>query len=92
MIIRIYKGQTLCRSYDYSCKNSVLYDEGPPLTFPGVGPSDHSSETAFLEDPKLFIAMALMSKRIRVSLDIYQNGVQVLNFEPPESLRWSPKQ
>lgn len=91
VMFSIDKGQTMCRSYKYSCEVNVRFDDGQPVTFRGIGPSDSSTEHAFLENPAKFIAAATKAKRIRVSMDIYQAGTQVLDFTPSEPLQWPPK-
>ena len=88
VIFTIDKGQLLCRSWEYSCTINVRFDDRPAIKFSGIGPSDHSSDTAFLNNPQRFISEARKAKTIRVSVDVYQAGTQVLEFSPPKPLEW----
>lgn len=87
----IDKGQTMCRSYDYGCPVTIRFDDAPPIVVRGIGPSDNSTEWAFLESPSKLIAGAKKAQRIRVSMEIYRNGTQVLDFSPATPLQWPPK-
>lgn len=87
----IDKGQTMCRSYEYGCRVTVRFDDAQPTVIRGIAPTDNSTEWAFLESPGKLIAGAKKAKRLRVSMDIYKNGTQVLEFTPPAPLEWPPK-
>lgn len=91
VLFRIDKGQTMCRSYDYSCTVTVRFDEKPAMSFAATGPSDHSTETAFLSQSAKFVAEAKKARAIKVSMDIYHAGTQVLEFGPLTPLEWPPK-
>lgn len=75
------KGQSLCRSYNDGCKVQVRFDQAQPVTFNGTNPSDGSSNVVFLSSPGTFIAAAKKAKAIKVSLELYQAGTQVLEFQ-----------
>lgn len=88
VMFRIDKGQTMCRSYKHDCVITVRFDDKPAMKFNGLAPSDGSTETAFLDQESKFISEASKAKTIKVSLEIYQGGVQVLEFAPPKPLEW----
>lgn len=90
VIVDVDKGQILCRSYD-GCSVSVRFDSGKPSTFSATPPADHSSDTIFLQNAQRFIASARKAKRILVQLTFFQSGMQVLEFEVDEPLKWPPK-
>jgi hypothetical protein len=91
VIFRIDKGQTMCRNYEYACPIDVRFDDAQPVRFLGIGPTDNSSEVAFLNNPAKFIQLASKAKRIRVGMSIYQAGTQVLEFSTPQPLEWGEK-
>ena len=88
VIFSIEKGQTLCKSYAADCKVMVRFDDAQPIAFAGQGPSDGSSTHVFLSPASRFIAEARKAKRIKVSLDIYTSGIQVLDFTSVAPLSW----
>lgn len=92
VMFSITKGQTMCRSYEYSCVINVRFDDSPTIRFLGIGPSDLSTETAFLNQPQRFLIEAKKAKRIRVSMEIFKSGSQLLEFTPPTPLVWDTKQ
>jgi hypothetical protein len=79
-ILKIEKGQILCRSYD-ECNVQIRFDDGPPESFTGVGPSDGSTETVFIEGYKRILDKVAASKRVRISVEIYQEGNPVWDFD-----------
>lgn len=80
VIFRIEQGQILCTSYD-GCTVQVRFDDEKPMNFSASAPADHSSETVFIDDYARFLAKMKKAKRVRVSLNIYQNGRPVFDFD-----------
>lgn len=80
VIFRIEQGQILCPSYQ-GCTVQVRFDDDKASSFSASGPADHSSEVVFLNDYGRFIAKMQKAKRVRLSLDIYQNGRPVFDFD-----------
>ncbi|QOW20367.1 hypothetical protein INQ41_04915 [Lysobacter ciconiae] len=76
VIVSIEKGQILCSSYE--CPVRIRFDDAQPVTYSGNEPADNSSETVFLP---YSIAKKLQSaKRVKIEMNLYHNGVQVLEF------------
>jgi len=80
VIFRIEQGQILCTSYD-GCTVQVRFDDEKPLNFSASAAADHSSETVFIDDYARFLAKMKKAKRVRLSLNIYQNGRPVFDFD-----------
>jgi len=80
VILKIERGQFLCRSYE-DCNVLVRFDENEPVTFSGVGASDNSSEMVFLRNYSRFVAGMLKAKRVRMSAEVYQEGSPVFEFD-----------
>lgn len=76
----IEKGQILCRSYE-GCSAQVRFDDEKPVRFAANGPADHSSDIIFLEDYSRFLAKLKKAKRVRIAVDIYQNGAPAFEFD-----------
>lgn len=87
VFVMIEKGQIMCSSYD--CSIRVRFDDGKASTYQGTEPSDNSTETVFL--PDALLRKIEQSKRVRIEMNVYHNGVQVLDFNikgfEPESLK-----
>jgi hypothetical protein len=80
VIFRIEKGQILCTSYD-GCTVQVRFDDDQPTSFSASTAADHSSDIVFLNDYSRFVAKMRKAKPVRLSLDIYQNGRPVFDFD-----------
>jgi len=80
VIFRIEQGQILCTSYD-GCTVQVRFDDEKPTRFSASAAADHSSELVFIDDYARFLAKMRKAKRVRLSLDIYQNGRPVFDFD-----------
>ena len=76
VILSIEQGQIICRSRD--CPVRIRYDDAAPVTYSGLEPADNSSETVFL--PYAIATRLKSAKRVRVEINLYQNGIQVLEF------------
>lgn len=80
VIVSIEKGQILCRSYE-DCTVLVRFDEEPPSNFTASGPEDNSTETIFIRNYDRFVAKMLKAKRVRIAVNIYQQGAPVFDFD-----------
>lgn len=80
VIFSIEKGQVLCRSYD-PCTVLVRFDDGKAQTFSGVGAEDNSTEHVFIQNYDRFIQKMLKARTLRISVNIYQQGAPVFEFD-----------
>lgn len=76
VIVWIEKGQVLCSSYN--CDIKIRFDDGQPVNYTGNEPADNSTETVFL--PYSVAKRIQAAKRVRIELNLYQNGQQILDF------------
>jgi hypothetical protein len=91
VMVTVDKGQLVCR-YGDDCTVTIRFDEAPPVRFTAAKPADHSSTVLFLNNEKRFVEQAVKAKRILVSLEMYQSGTQILEFETATPLVWeAPK-
>jgi hypothetical protein len=79
VIISIEKGQILCPSYD-GCTVLVRFDDENPSRYSALPPEDNSTETIFIQNYSRFVAKMMRAKRVRISLNIYQEGSPVFDF------------
>jgi hypothetical protein len=80
VIFSIERGQILCRSYE-DCTVLVRFDEEPAAKYSAVGAADNSTETIFIRNYNRFVEKLGKAKRVRVSVDIYQQGAPVFEFD-----------
>lgn len=80
VIFRIEKGQILCSSYD-GCSVQVRFDDEKPVAFPATGAADHSTTVVFLQDYNRFLTKMRKAKRVRMSVNVYQQGSPVFEFD-----------
>ncbi len=80
IIFRIEKGQILCHSYE-DCTVLVRFDDDPPTNYSAVGAADNSTETIFIRNYDRFIGKVLKAKRVRISVNIYQQGAPAFEFD-----------
>lgn len=80
VIFRIEQGQILCPSFE-GCSVQVRFDDAKPVRFSASGAADHSTEVIFLDDYNGFLSRMKKSKRIRIAVQIYQNGSPVFEFD-----------
>lgn len=80
VILAIERGQILCRSYE-DCNILVRFDDGKAATYSAVGPADNSTESVFIRNYPRFVAGMLKAKRVRISVEIYQEGSPVFEFD-----------
>lgn len=76
VIVSIEEGQILCSTYE--CPIRIRFDDAQPVTYSGNEPSDNSTETVFL--PYSIAKKLQTAKRVKVEMNLYQNGTQVLEF------------
>jgi len=80
VIFKIEKGQILCHSYD-NCTVLVRFDDEKAERFTASGAADHSTETIFIQNYSRFMAKMLKAKKVRISVNIYQEGSPVFEFD-----------
>jgi hypothetical protein len=80
VIVSIERGQLLCHSYG-DCSIGVRFDEGKVHRYEGNAPSDNSSEYAFIPAYSTFMKQLPSAKKLRIEVQIYQAGAQVLEFD-----------
>lgn len=91
VLLTITKGQMMCRSFS-PCAIKVRFDDAPPVTFRGVGSSDHDPKVAFIESESKFIAAASKAKTILVQTEIFHNGAPIMEFKTGAPLVWGAQQ
>jgi hypothetical protein len=79
VILQIERGQLLCSSYD--CEIRVRFDEDAPRTYSGNEPADNSSESIFIEGYSRFEARLQKAKKLRVEVNVYDQGSLQLEFD-----------
>jgi DNA-directed RNA polymerase subunit RPC12/RpoP len=85
-LVRIDKGQILCRSYE-SCSIMIRFDDRPAAGYSARGPSDGSTEVVFIDNYPKFFAELKRSKRVLVELPLYQDGNRTWKFNV-DGLTW----
>lgn len=80
VIFGLEKGQILCSSYE-GCAVQVRFDEEKPVNFAATAAADHSSNIVFIDDYPRFLAKMRKAKRVRLSVNIYQQGRPVFEFD-----------
>lgn len=80
ILFNIQKGQIHCSSYD-GCSVLIRFDDEPSSTFHASEPSDNSSETIFISNYDGFIKKLTKSKRVRISVEFFQEGSHVFEFD-----------
>ena len=79
IILSIERGQFLVRSYEDDIA-LVRFDDGDPISCKVVGAEDHSTTSVFFRDYHGFVERMLKSKRVRISVPVYQEGSPVFEF------------
>ncbi|WP_426070880.1 hypothetical protein, partial [Janthinobacterium sp. DSP2-3-3] len=80
VIFSIRKGQILCPSYQ-DCTVLVRFDDEKPVNYSAAAPADNSSETIFLRNYEKFLGKLQKAKRVRMAVDIFQEGAPVFEFD-----------
>lgn len=80
VIIRVREGQIICSSYR-GCSVLVRFDENEPQKYSAAESSDSDPTILFLNNYDRFIDNLLKSKRVRISIEFFHNGIQMLEFD-----------
>ena len=80
VIFSIEQGQILCHSYG-DCRVGVRFDDGKIQHVTGNPPEDGSSETVFLPMYGTFLKQLKTAKKLRIEVQIYDNGSNVFEFD-----------
>ena len=80
VIFSIRKGQILCPSYQ-DCTVLVRFDDEKPVNYSAAAPADNSSDTIFLRNYEKFLGKLQKAKRVRMAVDIFQEGAPVFEFD-----------
>lgn len=80
VIFQLDKAQILCSSYE-GCAVQIRFDDEKPVSFAARAAADHSSNLVFIDDYARFLAKLQKSKRVRLSVNIYQQGRPVFEFD-----------
>lgn len=80
VILSIEKGQFLCHFYE-DCRVLVRFDDETAVNYSGVGPADNSTTTVFIRNYNRFVQAMLRAKRVRLSVDVYQHGAPIFEFD-----------
>ena len=93
VIFSIRKGQILCPSYQ-DCTVLVRFDDEKPVNYSAAAPADNSSDTIFLRNYEKFLGKLQKAKRVRIAVDIFQEGAPVFEFDVSgfDRQRYQPKQ
>ncbi|MDM5181704.1 hypothetical protein PO883_31485 [Massilia sp. DJPM01] len=80
VMFSIEKGQILCHSFQ-DCVVLVRFDDEKPTKYAAAGPADNSSDTIFIRGYDKFSAKLRKAKTVRLSVNIYQQGAPVFEFD-----------
>lgn len=80
VIFSIEKGQILCSSYD-GCTVRVRFDDEDAVSYSAAAAADNSSETIFIQNYNRFVEKLMKAKRVRISMNVYQEGAPVFDFD-----------
>jgi hypothetical protein len=80
VLFRIEKGQILCPSYE-GCAVQVRFDDEKPSNFTASAAADQSSDVIFLNDYNRFLGKLRKAKRVRMAVNIYQQGTPIFEFD-----------
>ncbi|PHV22548.1 hypothetical protein CSQ92_05680 [Janthinobacterium sp. BJB446] len=59
----------------------VRFDDEKPVNYSAVAPADNSSDTIFLRNYEKFLGKLQKAKRVRIAVDIFQEGAPVFEFD-----------
>lgn len=92
VIFRLDKGQILCPSYE-GCQVQARFDDGKPVRFAATGAADHSTEMVFIDDYAGFVSRLKKAKRVRLAIEVYQNGRPAFDFDVSgfDTAQYQPK-
>jgi len=86
VFLQIERGQFVCGIDD--CTVSVRFDDGGVQQFAVTEPSDHSTETLFIQNYSRFVSQVRKAKKIVISATMYQEGERAFEFDV-SGLDWS---
>lgn len=86
VMFRVRSGQILCHGFGDSYINAK-FDDGPIKRFNCVGASDGTSDVAFVEGARTFLAALKKADRAVIEAEFYQNGRQQFVFDI-KNLKW----
>jgi hypothetical protein len=59
----------------------VRFDDENPTSYSAAGSADNSTETIFIHNYSRFVEKMMRAKRVRISVNIYQEGAPVFDFD-----------
>lgn len=80
VIFTIERGQILCSSYD-GCTIRVRFDDEEATSYSASAAADNSTETIFIPNYSRFVEKMMKAKRVRISMNVYQEGAPVFDFD-----------
>lgn len=80
ILFSIEKGQILCSSYS-GCSVLVRFDDEDAKRYSANETADNSTETVFISNYDKFIGKLQKAKRVKISVDVYQQGSPVFEFD-----------
>jgi hypothetical protein len=80
VIFKIEKGQILCNSYE-NCTVLIRFDDEKAISFNAISAEDNSTDTVFIENYNRFFEKMQNAKKVRISLNIYQEGSPIFEFD-----------
>ncbi len=80
LMFSIESGQILCTAYD-GCSVLVRFDNEKPTNYSATAAADNSTETIFIDNYNKFVEKMLKAQRVRLSINIYQQGAPVFEFD-----------
>ncbi len=86
VLLQISKGQFLASLDGENIQ--VRFDTAKAETYSCSGPSDYSSTVLFLHSSQKFIANLKKAKKLLIGAEMYDNGVQQMEFNV-EGLKWN---
>ena len=81
VILRLFRAQFLCHTYDDSCRVTMRFDGGKPQSFSAVGPDDHSTSTLFIQGYDRIVPQLKKAKKLQVEAMFYRDGRRVFEFD-----------
>jgi hypothetical protein len=80
IVLVLIKGQILCTSYE-ECTVLVRFDDEKSVKYSAIGPADNNNNQVFIYNYSRFVEKMLKAKRVRISVNIYQEGSPVFEFD-----------
>lgn len=80
IMLRIEKGQFLCRSYE-DCTVLIRFDDESAVRYAAIGPSDNKTTIIFIRNYGRFAQKMLKASRVRIAAEIYKEGAPAFEFD-----------